>query len=347
MASEQNQSAFSGIKSYKIILPILIGLGVVVFMFWGEQPLKAFRSVELSWRFWCFMALAVLFMLGRDAGYIWRIRTLSDNQLTWLQSLRVIILWEFTSAITPSAIGGTSIAILYVNKEGVSLGKSSAMVMATSLLDELYFVLMFPLLWLLIPDAMLFHVSSSAVGQGLMIATLVGYGIKLAWVLLLSYGLFFNPQGLRWLIVKVFSLPFLRRWKNAAIKTGDDVVSSARELRVKSFTFWFKSSLATFLSWTSRYWVVNALLMAFFAVNDHLLIFARQLVMWIMMLVSPTPGGSGFAEFVFKEFLGDFIPVAGLIAVIALLWRLITYYLYLIVGVIVVPSWIKSKFGKK
>lgn len=304
------------------------------------------KGVDISWRFWCFLLLAVVFMLGRDVGYMWRIRTLSDNQLSWLQSMRIIILWEFTSAITPSAVGGTSVAILYVTKEGVNLGKSSAMVMATSLLDEIYFVVMFPLLWLLIPNEMLFHISSMAIGQGLMVVTLIGYGVKLAWVLLLGYGLFFNPKGLRWLIIKVFSLPILRRWKEGAIKTGDDVVISATELRKKSFKFWFKSGLATFLSWTSRYWVVNALFMAFFAVHDHLLIFARQLVMWIMMLVSPTPGGSGFAEFVFKEFLGDFIPVAGLTAVIALLWRLITYYLYLIVGVMMVPGWIKAKFGK-
>jgi len=40
-----------------------------------------------------------------------------------------------------------------------------------------------------------------------------------------------------------------------------------------------------------------------------LLLFARQLAMWIMMLVSPTPGGSGFAEFIFTRYLGGFIPV--------------------------------------
>ena len=57
--------------------------------------------------------------------------------------------WEFTSAITPSAIGGTSVAILYVAKEGISVGRSSAMVMATSFLDEVYFLIMFPLLLLL------------------------------------------------------------------------------------------------------------------------------------------------------------------------------------------------------
>jgi uncharacterized protein (TIRG00374 family) len=225
------------------------------------------------------------------------------------------------------------------------VGKSSAIVMATSVLDELYFVIMFPILLLLIPDGRLFTVGSS-VATGLMVVTLTGYFMKLAWVLVLSYGLFINPKGLRWLIIKVFSLPILRRWKEAAIKAGDEVVVSAKELKYKPIKFWLKSILATFISWTSRYWVVNALFMAFFAVHDHFLIFARQLVMWIMMLVSPTPGGSGFAEFVFKEFLGEFIPVAGLTVVIALLWRLITYYLYLFVGVLVVPGWINNKFGK-
>ena len=51
------------------------------------------------------------------------------------------------------------------------------------------------------------------------------------------------------------------------------------------------------------------MLLAFFTVKDHMLIFARQLVMWIMMLVSPTPGGSGFAEYIFTRYLSDVIPV--------------------------------------
>lgn len=49
-------------------------------------------------------------------------------------------------AITPSAVGGTSVAIIYVHKEGISLGRSSAIVMLTSFLDEIYFIVMFPLL---------------------------------------------------------------------------------------------------------------------------------------------------------------------------------------------------------
>ena len=67
--------------------------------------------------------------------------------------------------------------------------------------------------------------------------------------------------------------------------------------------------------------------------------------MWIMMLVSPTPGGSGFAEFVFKEYLGEFLPGAGLAVMMAMLWRLVTYYPYLLAGVFIVPRWVARSFG--
>ena len=115
--------------------------------------------------------------------------------------------------------------------------------------------------------------------------------------------------------------------------------------------FWFKAFTATFLSWTSRYWVVNAILVAFFSVSDHLLIFARQLATWVMMIISPSPGGSGFAELILGRYITDQIPldplVAGSIALaIAVIWRTLSYYPYLIIGAFIVPGWIEKKFVK-
>ena len=71
--------------------------------------------------------------------------------------------------------------------------------------------------------------------------------------------------------------------------------------------------------------------------------------MWIIMLVSPTPGGSGFSEFAFTRYMGEFIPVdaatLGSVAIaMALIWRMISYYPYLLIGAIVFPKWIKTKF---
>jgi uncharacterized protein (TIRG00374 family) len=91
--------------------------------------------------------------------------------------------------------------------------------------------------------------------------------------------------------------------------------------------------------------VVNFIILAFTPVGEHLLIYARQLVMWSILLLTPTPGGSGFAEFAFSGFFQDFIPI-GLAASLALIWRLISYYPYLFIGSIVLPRWLKRVYAQ-
>lgn len=352
---ELTDNPLSKIKLTRVIYPIIIGLAVVGYMFYREFDPNVFAYISLAkWSFLWFV-VALGFMAVRDIGYIVRLLILAEGKLTFRQAFRVVMLWEFTSAITPSAIGGTSVAILYINKEGIGVGRSSAIVMATSFLDELYFLIMFPLLLVVVKSDALFGVSLSdgtLFTSQLFVLAFIGYGLKLLYVLVLSYGLFINPRGLKWLLLMIFRLPILRRWKHGANDAGTEIIENSREFRTKPIGFWLKSFLATFFSWTSRYWVVNALLLAFFAVSDHFIIFARQLVMWIMMLVSPTPGGSGFAEYVFTRFLGEFIPVEpailGTVAIaLAFIWRLVTYYPYLIIGAIMLPRWIKSKFGSQ
>lgn len=227
------------------------------------------------------------------------------------------------------------------------------MVMATSFLDELYFILMFPIILICVSQSRLWDMPgvSQGVTTGLLWVAVTGYSLKLIYLIILSYGLFRNPRGLKWLLMKCFKLRILRKWRHSANEAGSDIIRNSYELRHQPLSFWLKTFGATFFSWTARYWVVNALLMAFWAGKyewgDHFLIFARQLVMWIMMLVSPTPGGSGFAEFVFKEYLGEFLPGASVAIAIAILWRLVTYYPYLFAGAFIVPKWLAKHFGRK
>jgi uncharacterized protein (TIRG00374 family) len=214
---------------------------------------------------------------------------------------------------------------------------------------------MLPLLLLLVGGTALSTTSLQGTGisflNELIMFAAIGYSVIFIWVLLVGYGLFFNPEGIRKLIINIFRLPVIRRWHEAAVKAGDDIVASSHELKKRSFSFWLKAATATFLSWTARYWVVNAILVAFFTINDHFLIFARQLVTWIMMIISPTPGGSGFAELIMGRYISDLIPTdslyAGSIAMaMAIIWRIISYYPYLVIGALLVPGWIERKFIK-
>lgn len=330
------------VSKWKIALPIVIGLGVVAVMLWREARPEVFANFHFTFDAVLFLLLAFVFMAGRDIGYMIRIRLFSDGFLTWRQAFRVIMLWEFTSAVTPSTIGGTSVAVIFVHREGLSVGKSATMVMLTAFFDELLFVLLFPLLTIAVGKGVMFGFDGAA---AIIPFVWSGWGVKLCLVALLSYGLFFRPRGLKWLIVTLFKLPVLRRWRQGAAQAGTDIILSSKEIRSYSKSFWLKAFAATFLSWCSRFLVANAIFMAFFTISDHLVVFARQFAMWIMMIISPTPGGSGFAEYIFQNFLGDIVPVdqatqAGTVAMIALMWRVVTYYPYLFIGAFILPKWL-------
>jgi uncharacterized protein (TIRG00374 family) len=355
MPHDSQHKMINKLRPRKIILPIILGLAVVAWFIVKDLNAGVFKEIVMTWNSVFWLLVAFLFVVLRTFGYMARIRILTDNDLTWIQSFRVIMLWEFTSAISPSTVGGTGFAVVFLHKEGINLGRSTSVVLATSFLDELYFVVIFPLLLIIIGGKTIFITSLHGTGiaflNNLVIIAIAGYLIILAWVLLVGYGLFFNPKAIKSLIIKLFSLPFIKRWKEPAIRAGNDIVESSNDLKKKSFSFWLNAIVTTFISWTSRYLVVNAILVAFFKINDHLLIFTRQLVMWIMMIVSPTPGGSGFAELILGRYLSDLIPVnqataGGVALAMALIWRIISYYPFLLAGVLIIPGWIEQKFVK-
>jgi hypothetical protein len=74
-------------------------------------------------------------------------------------------------------------------------------------------------------------------------------------------------------------------------------------------------------------------------------IYARLVAMYIIMSFSPTPGGAGLAEIALAGFLSDYIP-RGIGMVVALLWRGMAYYGYLLLGAIIAPAWVNSHLFK-
>jgi uncharacterized protein (TIRG00374 family) len=353
MTNDNQEDIIRQLHPRKIIIPVIIGLGIVAWLVARDVNMNVLKEIVFTWKSVFWLIVAFMLVVVRTFFYMIRIRVLTNNDLSWRQAFRVIMLWEFSSAITPSTVGGTALAVIFLHKEGINTGRSTAVTLATSFLDELYFVIMLPVLLLIIGGKTIFITSLQGTGAGLLnnlvVVGIIGYVIILAWVLLVGYGLFINPSAISRLIVLVFKLPFLRKWKSSAEKAGTDLIESSAELKKESFKFWFNSLLSTFLTWTSRYWVVNAILLAFFKINDHILIFARQLVLWIMMIISPTPGGSGFAEVILGRYLSDLIPadpvhVGGVALAMAFIWRIISYYPFLFAGALIVPGWIQRNF---
>lgn len=382
----------------RILIPILIGLGVAIFMvyqdinepiitetalgqgthYWVdsnndeivqinellevegnnkgnykiEKQTNIIKSIIKNWTWASTLCLfiALLFTAMRDLMYMYRIRLLSDKQLSWRQSFEIIMLWEFGSAITPSIVGGSALAFFIVSLEGIPPGRSTAIVMITALLDELFYIVIAPITILIIGSNLAFvnDFDFNLFGNtyGVFSVFLMGYGVMCFLTLVILLAIFISPKGFKYILLKLSRKRLFKKISKGMEKMGNDVVMSSKEFRGKSFWFWTKAYLSTVISWSSRFLAVNFLILAFTPIGNHLLIFVRQLVMWIILLISPTPGSSGVAEFAFPIFLGEFLPV-GTSTTLSVLWRTYTYYPYIVLGLIVLPIWTSRIIKRK
>jgi uncharacterized protein (TIRG00374 family) len=143
-------------------------------------------------------------------------------------------------------------------------------------------------------------------------------------------------------------LPFLKRFQSKAAAIGTDIRLTALMMKSEPLSFWLKTFLATILSWSARFLVINFVVQAFISLSvlQHVSLFIKQFVLWMFLRISPTPGGSGVAEWAFGELLADFSTQVVLLGSMAILWRMISYYPYLIIGSIVLPRWLKRTSNK-
>ncbi|MBK7083691.1 MAG: flippase-like domain-containing protein [Flavobacteriales bacterium] len=330
----------------KVLLPVIIGLGITLGLILRGSDLSALDRVDWTWASTWWIGLALLSVVVRDYAYMIRIRHLTDRDLNWWRSFVVVMLWEFSSALAPGLIGGGFLfAIFILNREGIDAGRSITVITFTSFLDGIFLAVMAPLIVLLVGQEALFSgigVGTSMWGSSVYVAFWTVYVGILAYKLFVGYALFINPTFVKRALVGVFSAPLLRRWRRSAVTTGDQLITASNGLRLRKWSYWWPALLATFASWTARWSIANCLVHAFSnggSVFD-LLLFGKQVIMGILVLVSPTPGGSGLAEFLFNDLLGMFIPL-GLAPTLALLWRLISYYPYILAGAILLPRWVR------
>ncbi len=337
---------------WKVLLPVAIGLGVVVFMFWHdarkENLAEVWNSIHFTPYTWMCVGLAFVFMFGRDFGLSWRFRALTGRELPWKSAYEVDFLCEFTSCVTPSAVGGSSFGMVFLNSKGIEFGRATTLMITTLFLDELFFVVFCPIVVLLTPANEIFSSGTTSFSHGVKLTFWIVYSGIFIWTLILFSGIIWRPEWIKSLIGKVFAWKLLRRWQTQAMTLGDNMVAASKELRTRPFTFWLEVFGGTALSWTSRYLVVNALFLGFLPqdLHDQWIILARQFVMWVVLMVSPTPGGSGLSEWLFSEYYGDLVPTVGLALILAVFWRVISYYLYLCIGAIIIPGWLKKSIAR-
>lgn len=317
---------------FSIALSVL-SMAIVIYLTWTPDGFQHIRLKRLPG-----LTIALVIALLRIWFSAWKLRFLSDNDLTWMGATRVVLTWDFASAITPSTIGGAPVATYAMTRENISLGKSGAITLYGVLLDQLFYVMMIPILIItgfymeVIPDDI------GVIGSGAMFTV---YAILLFYAFVLAYGLLVNPHSLKKVAGVVFSLPFLNRMKEKVDSELDTLVSFSSKISQKPKSFLIKAYLISTLSWLAKVALPTIVVLSFLPANE-LLSLMRSFAMSFAGFFIPTPGGSGGMEGLFVVFQGPLFDRDVFIGISVFVWRLLTYYLSIGLGMMVMSWYVKS-----
>lgn len=335
----------------RIIIPMLLGLAVVVYLLWKNFDLEVFRSISWGTKtaVWVFIGLIMLVL--RHLAYSYRLWIIAEKAFSFTKCIELMFVWLFSSAVTPTSIGGSALALIFLAKEKLSSARTAVIVLYTVVADTFFFIITLLLLFMVLGPSMLRPDLTSVADIDHWGKTfLVGYGVMFLYGSFFAYGLFIEPHGPRKVLDWITRIKIFRKFRENALETGHEFVEASRDVVKRTRKFHLLVVLSTVVAWSCRFLLLVCLIQAFvpnavFNGFDQLKQFARIEAMFVLMEFSPTPGGSGIAEYAVGEYLSDFVPV-GIVFIIAFIWRLLEYYSYLLIGVIIVPNWIRKVYKR-
>ena len=329
------QRALKSVGFSRIILPIIIGASVVGLLFYEQWDQVSLSTID--WTSLTFIGLitALAFLVGRILFYAARLRLLSDYSFSFMKCIQLIFIWEFSSAVSPTNVGGSAVALFVISQEKIGAARTATIVIYTIVLDTLFFLLCVPLWVLAFGSNILGPGRTSLAGYGgWEITLMIAYLLMLLYGSFFFYGLFYKPQSLKKLSLWISRIKWLGRYKTKFETLANDIIITSKALSQKQWSYHVKAFLFTVGAWSCRFLLIISLIWAIartlpLDLGPIMELYARIQTMFIMMAVSPTPGGAGLAELLFGNLLTDFVP-ASVSLFIATIWRAMGILLFFI-----------------
>lgn len=350
--SASQKEALRSLRVSRVIYPIILGIGVVAYLLYRQFDLAEFNKINWQPAAWFWIFMAVLLLVVRHLAYSARLRTLSGKVFSWRKCIELIFIWEFSSAVSPTSVGGSAVALFVLSQEKLPAAKTTAIVLYTIVLDSLFFVATIPILyWIFGPSIIRPELTSIDSLDGWALTFVGAYIFMALYGAFFFFALFLRPDRGRAFLLWLSTSWLFGRWEGRLKKLGEGFVEASREMWRREFVYHLQGFLYTAVAWSMRFFIITCLIIAivqgvpgdFFS---QLKLYARLETMFVILAFSPTPGGAGFHEFVFGGFLSDYVPV-GIAAFVAFIWRLLTYYSYLLAGAIIIPNWLRNVWRRR
>lgn len=342
----QNKMAKKKTKSKKIfnILFFIFNVILIVAVFYnfakeqgGVKPLSELFANKPKWRFlWIAVGLYFITCIFNTLKFSILIHNKTKKWRPWF-SFKLATIGRYYDHITPLGSGGQPFEIYYMKKNGYSGDIATAVPLAKYMAWQIAFVLLGA--FILIFYAPYYHTSTLV-----MVCAWVGLGLTL---LLFSFVLFMSLTK-KWgasLVVGVLKLlhkmHIIKDYKKALVKVLRFVKQYQYCMRTFAKSPW--TVLGVLISSIGS--IISNSIIAYFI---YISFTAEPVVGWWEIVAKccicdmavcffPLPGGTGATELSFNALLGSLFTEGTLFWGI-LIWRILTYYLYIFQGIIILFS---------
>lgn len=332
-----------GLSPRTLLIPVILSLGVlgvIIYLTYEPGIFQRFLQALNPW----LLSLAFLMVLARILIGAYRLKYVAHGHLSFSSALKGQLVWEFLSSVTPTIVGGAPVAAVYIASiQGITVGETTAIMLFSMILDQIWFALSIPILLISSLYIDVYPEALGPVGRGML--TLFFLGL-MGWVLLFSYTTIIKPELLQKLMIRIFRLKWLRRFKQRIEIEMELLRSRAALIRSQPPRFFIIGFLLSVATWMSRYLILLFLVWSVYPALPKLQFLLRTMAMMLTALVMPTPGGAGGIEGLYALFLGPLMP-RGMVGPTLLLWRLMTYYLFIAIGLFLTTHQVNRTIKRK
>ena len=153
--NEEQQEVLNSIRISRLLLPIGIGIITVFYLLWRQFDPAEFSKINWTGHTFFWISFSLVLLIVRHLAYATRLRILSEGAFTWKKCIELIFIWEFSSAVSPTSVGGSAVAFFVLAQEKLSTAKTATIVLYTIVLDSIFFIGSLPFLYLLFGNAMI------------------------------------------------------------------------------------------------------------------------------------------------------------------------------------------------
>ena len=125
------ENVLKNISPTRIFLAAAIGISVIIYMFISEFNMDEFSKISWTAHVYIWIGVAIFFMCFRHFCYMVRLRIITDGFFTWKKCFELVMMWEFSSAVTPTSVGGAAVAMFAIAQEKLAAGKTAMIVLYT------------------------------------------------------------------------------------------------------------------------------------------------------------------------------------------------------------------------